>query len=178
VKSNNSIPDILIWHLEGNPSNAVDDLETDIPALEALLNKYKTPLKPLIVNEYGLTREQNPSAAAWYISWFERYSVRGLRGNWASVLTLHNYFTDLLGKLNAGTSLYSATQAGYWGNGEFNVYKYYGTNMTGHCVQTTGSADRLFDVYATRGTTANLVKMLCGSRLASGLWNIFSDQPH
>lgn len=172
VKSNNSIPDILIWHLEGNPSNAVDDLQTDVPALEALLSKYGIPAKPLIVNEYGLKSEQTPSASAWYISRFERYGVRGLRGNWASGLALHDYFAGLLGKPNAGTSSYNATQAGYWGNGEFNVYKYYATNMTGQRVQTTGSADRLFDVYATRGSTANSVKMLCGSRLASGLWDI------
>lgn len=102
VKSNDSIPDILIWHLEGNPSNAVDDLQTDVPALEALLSKYGIPSKPLIVDEYGLKSEQSPSASAWYLSRFERYGVRGLRGNWASGLALHDYFAGLLGSRTRG----------------------------------------------------------------------------
>jgi hypothetical protein len=52
------------------------------------------------------------------------------------------------------------------------VYKYYNLNMTGHRVQTTGSLDGLFDIYATAGTTYNSVKMLCGSRGKDATWDI------
>jgi hypothetical protein len=44
--------------------------------------------------------------------------------------------------------------------------------MTGNRVQTIGSPDGLFDVYATAGTTENSVKMICGSRLTAGTWDI------
>lgn len=43
--------------------------------------------------------------------------------------------------------------------------------MTGHRVQTIGSPDNLFDLYATVDGTSK-VKMLCGSRLAAGTWDI------
>lgn len=45
--------------------------------------------------------------------------------------------------------------------------------MTGTRVQTVRSPDTLFDIYATReGTSVSTVKMLCGSRLTSGTWDI------
>lgn len=171
IKSNNTIPDSYCWHLEAGTGDG-DDIQITLPAFNALLAKYALPTKPIILNEYGVKSEQQPGGSSWYISRLERYGVRGLRGNWGSNGALHDYFASLLGKPNAGTSSYSLTQAGYWGNGEYNVYKYYYLNMTGQRVQTIGSPDRLFDIYATKGTAANSVKMLCGSRLAAGSWDI------
>ena len=168
IKSNGSIPDYYCWHLE---LNSGDDLEYTLPAWDALLSKYSLPQKPIICNEYAIQSEQQPGGSTWWISRLERYDVRGLRGNWA-VNGSYDYFAGLLGKPGANTSSYNATQAGYWNNGEYNVYKYYNLNMTGNRVQTVGSADGLFDVYATVGTTENSVKMICGSRLTAGTWDI------
>lgn len=169
IKTNNTIPDTYCWHLE---SGSGDDIEVTIPAFNALLEKYALPTKPLVLNEYGVKTEQQPSGSSWYISRLERHGARGLRGNWGSNGALHDYFAGLLGKPNAGTSNYSSTQAGYWGNGEYNVYKYYYQNMTGQRVETIGSLDQLFDVYATKGHARNSVKILSGTRKAAGNWDI------
>ena len=171
VKSNNSVPDIYCWHEE----TSGDDVATDILNNQALLSSYGLPPNPTIINEYGLASEQVPGTAAWYIARLERYNVQGLRGNWASGYSLHDYFANLLGKPGAMEdchSSYCETSTGYWGNGEYNVYKYYNLNMTGDRVQTTGSPDGLFDIYATAGTTYNSVKMLCGSRGTDSTWDI------
>lgn len=171
VKSNSSIPDIYCWHEEANG----DDVAKDIQNQAAAVAHYGLPSNTIIINEYGTQSEQVPGTAAWYISRLERYNVTGLRGNWASGYALHDYFANLLGKPGATENCQSSsceTSTGYWGNGEYNVYKYYNLNMTGQRVQTTGSPDGLFDIYATRGSTSNSVKMLCGSRLQSGTWDI------
>lgn len=44
--------------------------------------------------------------------------------------------------------------------------------MTGQRVATSGSADGLFDVYATRGAAANTVRILAGTRGTTGLYDI------
>jgi hypothetical protein len=167
IKSNGSAPDYYSWHLE----RSGDDLEYTLPAWNTLLSNYGLSQKSIICNEYAIQTEQQPGGSTWWISRLERYGVRGLRGNWAANGS-YDYFAGLLGKPGAGTSSYKATQAGYWNNGEYNVYKYYNLNMTGNRVQTVGSPDGLFDIYATAGTTANSVKMICGSRLTAGLWDI------
>lgn len=169
IKANHTIPDTYCWHLEAGSG---DDIEVTIPAFNALLKKYALPTKPLVLNEYGVKTEQQPGGSSWYISRLERHGARGLRGNWGSNGALHDYFAGLLGKPNAGTSSYSKTQAGYWGNGEYNVYKYYYQKMTGQRVKTVGSQDQLFDVYATKGHASNSVKLLSGTRKAAGNWDI------
>ncbi|KAH7007690.1 glycoside hydrolase family 39 protein [Ilyonectria destructans] len=170
VLSNHSVPDIYCWHEEASG----DDVARDIQNNAAALSHYGLPANPVIINEYGVLNEQNPGSSAWYISRLERYNTTGLRGNWASGYSLHDYFGNLLGKPGATqdcTSSACNTTAGYWGNGEYNVYKYYNLNMTGQRVQTIGSPDNLFDIYATRDGKKS-VKMLCGSRLTSGTWDI------
>lgn len=170
VLANNSVPDMYCWHEEASG----DDVARDIENNAAALSHYGLPAKPVILNEYGVPSEQCPGSSAWYISRLERYNTTGLRGNWASAYSLHDYFANLLGKPGATEDCTSAscnTTSGYWGNGEYNVYKYYNLNMTGARVQTIGSPDNLFDIYATRDGSAS-VKMLCGSRLTSGTWDI------
>ena len=167
IKSNGSVPDYYGWHLELTG----DDLQVSLPAWNTILEKYGLPSKSVIINEYATQPEQQPGGTTWFISRFERNNVRGLRGNWAPNGS-YDYFAGLLGKPNAETSKYSPTQGGYWNNGEYNVYKYYNLNMTGNRVQTVGSPDGLFDVYATAGTKENSVKMICGSRLTAGTWDI------
>lgn len=172
VRSNNSVPDVYCWHEESGG----DDVATDIQNHKSAIAQYGLPTKPININEYAVAGEQVPGSAAWYISRLERYNVTGLRGNWASHYSLHDYFGNLLGKPGATENCQATsceTSSGYWGNGEYNVYKYYNLNMTGSRVQTIGSPDGKFDIYATRnGAAANSVKMLCGSRLTDGTWDI------
>ncbi|KAJ5166095.1 uncharacterized protein N7482_004876 [Penicillium canariense] len=63
---------------------------------------------------------------------------------------------------------YNATD--YASAPEFQVYKYYNLNMTGHRVETSGTGDRLFDVYAT--VDAQKVRILSGTRITTGDWQI------
>jgi len=172
IKSNNSVPNYYCWHEE----TSGDDIANSVAGHKALISKYGLPTKPIIINEYALPEEQVPGAAAWFISRLERYNVTGLRGNWASHYSLHDYLGNMLGKPDATEDCQDqscVTSTGYWGNGEYNVYKYYYKNMTGSRVATTGSPDGLFDIYATRnGAAANTVKMLCGSRLSDNTWDI------
>jgi hypothetical protein len=172
VKSNDSVPDYYCWHEEAGGDDVTTDIENNIAALEF----YGLPQNPVILNEYAVPSEQVPGSTVWYIAQLERYNTSGLRGNWASGYSLHDYFANLLGKPDATedcTTSSCETSTGYWGNGEYNIYKYYNLNMTGTRVQTVRSPDALFDIYATReGTDASTVKMLCGSRLTSGTWDI------
>jgi hypothetical protein len=173
VKSNNTVPDLYCWHEE----TSGDDVAVDVANNNAAIAHYGLPTKPVIINEYAVQSEQVPGTAAWYIARLERTNTIGLRGNWASGYSLHDFFANLLGKPGATEDCTSATgcatSTGYWPNGEYQIYKYYNLQMTGTRVQTTGSPDGKFDIYATRsGTTASSVKMLCGSRLTAGTWDI------
>jgi hypothetical protein len=62
------------------------------------------------------------------------------------------------------------TGTGYFGVGEFNVYKYYNQNMTGTRAGTTGSGDGTLDVYTTIGSST--VKTLTGVLRNTGTWYI------
>jgi hypothetical protein len=53
---------------------------------------------------------------------------------------------------------------------EYDVYKYYNLNMTGNRVETFGTGDRLFDVYAT--VDSDKVRILSGARVTTGNWQI------
>lgn len=77
---------------------------------------------------------------------------------------------SLLSKPNAVTANYSATATGYFPTGEYQVYKYYASDMTGHRVGTVPSADLVLDTYATVGF--DMVKILCGARVETGTWQI------
>ncbi len=83
---------------------------------------------------------------------------------------LHDYMAGVLGKPNAGMSSYSATETGYWPAAEFQVYKYYGTNMIGYRVETLPTSDLAGDVYATVGT--DKARLLVGARITTGTWGI------
>ncbi|PVH80942.1 glycoside hydrolase family 39 protein [Cadophora sp. DSE1049] len=168
IASNNSIPDVYTWHnLDGGL-----DIARTLPVLAQWRARYGLPDKPKNINEYAGPSEQVPSTGTWYISRLERYNIQGLRANWASAFELHDYLGNLLGKPGAGTDAYQPTGTGYWPVGEWQVYKYYASSMTGQRVATTGSADGLFDVYATRGGAANTVKILAGTRGTTGMYDI------
>jgi hypothetical protein len=168
VASNSSVPDQWSWHMETGGNNML----TEHGQLQAYLKQYNLPAKQININEYATDSEQVPAGAAWFISQLERHNAYGLRGNWRSGWELHDYFANLLGKPNAGTSSYSATQAGYWPNGEYQVYKYYALNMTGTRVGTTASTDTYLDAYATIGS--DMLRVLVGVRpeAGTGTWEL------
>ncbi|KAG8872747.1 hypothetical protein FRB98_009436 [Tulasnella sp. 332] len=166
IKSSGTAPDIYDWHLEGDISSSVDDLQTTQPVLVSMLESYGLVVGEFIIDEYGTSGEQVPSGAAWWISRLERFNMYGIRGNWASGAQLHDFLAGLLGK----TDVNSATGTGYFANGEYNVYHYYATTMTGYRVQTTGSTDRLMDCYAV--VDSNTVRILVGGRLTTGTYEL------
>jgi hypothetical protein len=170
INKTGNIPDVYTWHNLANSVNV--DPELSARDIVTWRNRYNLPQRPNNINEYGATDEQSPSFAAWYIARLERNNIQGLRANWASAYELHDYLGNLLGKPGAGTDAYDPKGKGYYPAGEWHVYKYYGTEMTGNRVATVGSADKLFDVYATRGSTANSVRILAGARGASGTWDV------
>jgi hypothetical protein len=146
------------------------DMQSSVATLNTILASAHLPSKQININEYGTFAEQVPCGGAWWIAQLERVNALGLRGNWLSSTSLHDFMAGLLGKPNAGTAAYSPTAAGYWGAPEFNVYKYYAQSMTGHRVATTPTPDLLGDVYATVGT--DLVRLLVGARITTGTWGI------
>ncbi|OJJ42690.1 hypothetical protein ASPZODRAFT_147101 [Penicilliopsis zonata CBS 506.65] len=170
VAADGTEPQLYCWHEESSSY----DIATDLEDFNATLAYYGASYSPVNINEYATEDEQVPGAIVWYVSRLERYDTQGLRGNWAIGYSLHDYLANLLGKPGATEDCTDAdtcaVSTGYWGNGEFDVYRYYNLNMTGERLATTGSPDALFDIYATSdGTT---VRMLCGSRLTAGTWDI------
>jgi hypothetical protein len=146
------------------------DMESAYGALVGLLETYKLPIKPLNIDEYGTFPEQVPCGSAWWIAQLERVNAQGLRGNWLSGWSLHDFMGSLLSKPNAGTSSYSETATGYFPNGDYQVYKYYNLNMTGHRVGSSPSADLKLDTYTTVGSDS--VRILTGVRITTGTWQI------
>ncbi|KAL1964855.1 hypothetical protein VTN77DRAFT_6357 [Rasamsonia byssochlamydoides] len=167
IAGNQTIPDQYAYHLEGNPTSTDDDLQNTNASLAALLQTYRLPPRQININEYATFAEQIPAGAAWWISRLERYEAYGLRGNWQSGTTLHDLFANLLTKRS---NPFNYTARDYVPAPEYQVYRYYNRNMTGQRVQTTGSEDRLLDVYAT--VDNDKVRILAGVRLVTGTWAI------
>jgi len=163
VSSSGTIPDQWAWHMEGGGG----DLLSTYGGLVSLLNNYKLPMRPVNINEYATLTEEAPPGSAWWIAQLERINAHGLRGNWLSGRQLHDFMASLLGKTNVN----DATGTGYFGNGDFQLYKYYNQNMTGHRVGTSPSGDVKFDVYAT--VDGSRAKMIFGARPSNtGTWQI------
>jgi hypothetical protein len=132
-----------------------------------MLATYGVPQRPTNINEYASKEEQIPAGAAWWISRLERYNAIGLRGNWLSGNQLHDLMANLLTK--SEPTNYAATD--YMPAPEYTVYQYYNTNMTGVRMQTTGSGNANFDVYATAQPN-DKVRILAGTQVATGQWSI------
>lgn len=145
------------------------DLISAYGGLVSILRSYGLPNKPININEYATFPEEVPAGSAWWISQLERINAHGLRGNWLSGLKLHDFLASLLSKPNAASNSYNPTGTGYFPNGDYQVYKYYNLNMTGHRVGTTPSTDLKLDVY---GTVGDKVRLLVGVRLATGTWQL------
>lgn len=158
IAGNKTLPDIYSWHQIGTwerePDRSVADFNT-------LLGLYGLPKKPIDLNEYAWTTEQNPANSAFYLAQLERHNVRGLRANWGSGGGLHDYLANLVYK--------SESDGEYHPNGEWHLYHYY-ANMTGDRVATTAAADRQVDVFAT--TARGEVKILAGARSPEAAYHV------
>ncbi|KAJ5122932.1 hypothetical protein N7448_009029, partial [Penicillium atrosanguineum] len=167
IAGNDTIPEQYAYHLEGETGDWDNDLQNTNGTLTALLKSYGLPERQININEYANSAEQIPAGAAWWISRLERYDAFGLRGNWLSGWNLHDLFANLLTKSSEPLD-YNATD--YASAPEYQVYKYYNLNMTGKRVETSGTGDRLFDVYAT--VDSDKVRILSGARITTGNWQI------
>jgi hypothetical protein len=170
ISGNNTVPDQYAYHLEGTLTEVDNDPQFTNASLRALLQQYGLPERQVNINEYAEFIEQIPSGYAWWISRLERHNFIGLLGNWQSGTTLHDLFANLLTKV-ADPFDYQATD--YAMAPGYPVYQYYNLNMTGSRVNTTGSADRELDVYATVGR--DRVRILAGVRVTTGTWQITVD---
>ncbi|KAL4862284.1 hypothetical protein BDV12DRAFT_207323 [Aspergillus spectabilis] len=169
VTANNSLPGEYAWH-NLRKTYTTTEMLNNYDSLLALYGAERTG--PVNINEYGHPDEQTPAGGAWWISQMKRENIYGLRANWAMAYALHDFFGQLLGKPGAGTDDYQQNGTGYWGNAEYAVYKYYGSEMTGGRVRTSASADGAKDVYATVDYKDRVVRVLAGSRLTSGGWDV------
>ncbi|KAL5341058.1 glycoside hydrolase superfamily [Aspergillus crustosus] len=169
VTSNHSLPDEHTWHSLVKSTTTTENL-ANYDALLALHGATRTG--PANINEYGHPDEQTPAGGAWWIAQLERENMYGLRANWASAYALHDYLGQLLGKPGAGTDEYERNGTGYWGNAEYAVYKYYGLELTGERVRTAATKNGTEDVYATVDYEDRVVRVLAGSRLTTGEWEV------
>jgi len=64
VKTNTSVPDQWVWHMEGGTG----DMGSSYGALQVLLKTYGLPNNPVNIDEYGTYPEQVPSGSAWWIA--------------------------------------------------------------------------------------------------------------
>jgi len=171
IKTNDTIPDYYSWHLEGGPDNPTQNIAQNLPLLNSMLAEYDLPDRQININEYATFEEQVASASAWWIASLERQNILGLRGNWEEPgYALHDFMSNLLYKPWVDDSYANWTKKGYWPNGDYQVYKYYASDMTGTRIGTDSSEDAKFDVYATMDGTD--VKLLAGTRLVEGTYYI------
>ncbi|MFC6084222.1 hypothetical protein [Sphaerisporangium aureirubrum] len=149
IRADDVIPDIVSWHsLPGDPV-------ADVTAANAMLDARGIPHpRPYQINEYAISREQNPGGGAWYIARLERAGADGLRANWARGGSPHNDLAGLLVRDTAGR---------YLPKGEWWVYRYYGS-QTGQIVCVTPGAS--YDAFAT-ATTA-VARILVGGGEKAG----------
>ncbi|KAK4211366.1 glycoside hydrolase superfamily [Rhypophila decipiens] len=164
---NKTIPDYYTLHLLGGLGDITYDPQYTNTSLASLLRKYGAPDRQVFVNEYAAAAEMVPSGYIWWISRLERYDMFGMLANWLGGTQLHDLFGGLLTK-KANPGSYAATD--YAPAAGYPVYRYYGTNMTGLRVNTTGSTDRWLDVYATVG--ADKVRFLAGVKVHTGTYAV------
>jgi hypothetical protein len=151
VKANNVEPNIYSWHdLPGDPVADANAVRSKLSA------RSMTTSRPFQVIEYANTNEQTPGRGAWYISRLERAGADGLRANWASGASLHDFQANLLTKNSAGQ---------YLPLGEWFLYRYYGS-QTGNIVKFTAGTNT--DGLATKDNTARNAKILLGSNGNTG----------
>lgn len=163
VAANNTAPDEYTWHHIEALDNPINDLQNSLPTFERMRAAAGAPERPININEYlNLNDELNPAATVWHLSRLERYDTAGLRANWRGGDN-GSHLRDFL----ASVIWRDSDQVPYHPNGDWQALKYYHTNMTGYRAGTSGSEDRIFDVYTTVG---DKVRTLAGVRVQKGDW--------
>ncbi|KAH7002475.1 glycoside hydrolase superfamily [Ilyonectria destructans] len=158
VKSTNTVPDLYSYHLLSLDFTVSASQDT----FKSMLSSRSIPYKKVIVNEYGATAggDQTNAGSVWYLANFERQNIGGLRAHWG--MGENNLHNGMAGLVNfSGSNYFRAAQ--WW------VYNYYSKSMTGNRVATTSSGDGVFEVYATRGSSKDSVKLLTGLRPTFGV---------
>lgn len=81
---------------------------------------------------------------------------------------LWDFMSSLLWKSDSN----DPTAAGYWPNGDWQLYKYYATHMgEGERVGSMPSGDEILDTFAVVGDDG-MARVLCGVRIETGTWYI------
>ncbi|KAF7554305.1 hypothetical protein G7Z17_g3031 [Cylindrodendrum hubeiense] len=153
VKSTSTVPDIYTYHVLGLDFTVRGAQDT----FKSMLSSRSLTYTKVIVNEYGAAAggDQTNAGSVWYLANFERQNIGGLRAHWGMGATnLHN---GMAGLVNFEGSTYFRS-AQWW------VYNYYAKSMTGSRVSTTSSGDGVFEVFATRGSSKDSVKLITGLR--------------
>ncbi|KAJ5720313.1 glycoside hydrolase family 39 protein [Penicillium malachiteum] len=157
ISGNDTIPDRFSWHQIGSWQREPD---VTVPAFTSLRETYSVAERPIDVNEYAWPSEQNPANSIFYLSQFERHNIRALRANWGGGSNLHNYMASLI----------YADGSGYYPNGDWQLYKYYG-GMLGDRIATTASSDLLFDAFAAV-SDGNILKVIAGTRTVQASYDL------
>lgn len=167
IAGNDTVPDYYTYHLEGDLTAVDNDPQYTNSSLRSLLKQYSLPERQVHINEYAESKEMVPGGYIWWISRLERYDFLGMLGNWLGGTQLHDLFGGLITK-RSNPGNYAATD--YAAAPGYPVYKYYNLNMTGQRVNTTGSADRWLDTYATVDT--DKVRILAGLKVHTGSYSL------
>ncbi|CAG8372669.1 unnamed protein product [Penicillium salamii] len=166
IASNQSVPAWMTMHF----LMADGSLDTSINAFQGFLKSAGVQYdSPFMLNEYGHIDQQIPSTTAWNIAQIERANALGLRSNWRGEYELHDYLANILGKPHTYPN-YEVSDKDYWPCREYQVYKYYAMNMTGHRVRSEMTPNALGDNYAVVGD--GRVRILAGVRPTTGTWGI------
>ena len=165
VAKNNVAPDEYTWHTLGSSTDPVNDVQNNVATMKSFYSSTGAPSKGYCVNEYINSGDERMNAAnAWNIARLERYDISGLRANWLSRSELHDFLAELIYRPNANSA--------YQPNGAWQMYKYYAQSMTGYRLGTSGSTDRVLDVFATYNANDKKVRILTGVRAQTGDWEI------
>lgn len=164
IDDNDVVPDQYTFHILGPSDDYINDMQWSSYAMDYFFRETGAPRRSYSVNEYINSGDERQNAAnAWHIARLERYDASGLRANWLSTTELHDFLAELVYRPNSNGE--------YQPNGAWHMYKYYAQDMEGVRLNSTGSPDRLLDIFGTLGED-DVVRILTGVRRGVGTWEI------
>jgi len=143
AKTNNALPDVVVWHELGHSSA---NIAADVAAYRSLESSLGISPRPIAINEYAWTDEVDvPGRVANYIAKLER----------AGVSSADRAFWYEYGTVN-GLVVNNNQPTGTWW-----PYKWYG-DMAGNMVATTPPAQTGLDGFAAYDSTRKIVNVVFG----------------